>query len=773
MKMKYNGIFLAKIVLIFIGILFLLYVCLGESEPKLTQPQGEGISKEDVSILLDAAGMEFNFSDAPGSYLIYEEYMKICDSASKKNIELPKYEERYLKEMYLLKEDWYAAYNTMLEYLGLTQIIREAKIVTLQVDVKNHTLFANNEETFDSIQYRSSAFQEKKFQKLRVYIKDDICLTVIEQLPGEYVLPNVWIKEAGGGNLSCFYKQVNFDVDIGREILDGQDMSIHREQVADLIFESGKIKDVHGKGEKIHGKILRISAEEIEIEGHGCYRMRENMEVYKLYGELETLSYTDLKIGYDDTDFVVDSNTICAALVSREENAQTIRVLLRNTTTGDYYCDEVVLWVNEEEIICRCKDMEIGERRYFQSDNLTDRIAIQADGISREDNAYRGTIECYRTKEGMVLINELLLEEYLYAVVPSEMPASYPMEALKAQAVCARTYAYRYMQNAGLPELGAHVDDTTAFQVYHNCPEHATTTTAVKETDGIVLVYQGKPAENYYFSTSCGVTTDTGVWKKGDGRDTSYMHATRLSSGDENAKDTNIKDINIKDTNIKDTSTKDTSTIDTSTEDTGSKDIQVDDLQKETVFERFITAVDEKDYESEEPWYRWRYDVHEMDEKVLFSRMKERYETVPECVLTKSDGEYVSKSIPKAESIVDLCIEKRGPGGVADELLIITKKNTYKIIAEYNIRYILCDGKSVVTKQDDSTTIPGTLVPSGFFVLKTGKHGKSVVGYTLIGGGYGHGVGMSQNGAKNLGEEGLDYKQILQTFFEGCELERL
>ena len=45
-----------------------------------------------------------------------------------------------------------------------------------------------------------------------------------------------------------------------------------------------------------------------------------------------------------------------------------------------------------------------------------------------------------------------------------------------------------------------------------------------------------------------------------------------------------------------------------------------------------------------------------------------------------------------------------------------------------------------------------------------------MVGYTLIGGGYGHGVGMSQNGAKTLGEEGSSYSRILAFFFQGCDL---
>lgn len=48
-----------------------------------------------------------------------------------------------------------------------------------------------------------------------------------------------------------------------------------------------------------------------------------------------------------------------------------------------------------------------------------------------------------------------------------------------------------------------------------------------------------------------------------------------------------------------------------------------------------------------------------------------------------------------------------------------------------------------------------------------------MIGYTLIGGGYGHGAGMSQNGAKALGEEGVLYRAILAFFFPGCELENI
>ncbi|MDE7131729.1 MAG: SpoIID/LytB domain-containing protein [Lachnospiraceae bacterium] len=205
---------------------------------------------------------------------------------------------------------------------------------------------------------------------------------------------------------------------------------------------------------------------------------------------METLACADLRIGYADTDYVIERGKVCACLVSERETADRIRVLLKNTAKGTNYYDRVEMVVDGETIQIAEKDLAVGERRSYRCAALTDKILLNIEGISKEDNAYRGVIECYRNEEGMILINELPLEEYLYAVVPSEMPASYPEESLKAQAVCARTYAYRYILRAGLPEVGAHVDDTTAYQVYHNCRENAATTTAVKETDGVLLTYQ-------------------------------------------------------------------------------------------------------------------------------------------------------------------------------------------------------------------------------------------------------------------------------------------
>ena len=70
------------------------------------------------------------------------------------------------------------------------------------------------------------------------------------------------------------------------------------------------------------------------------------------------------------------------------------------------------------------------------------------------------------------------------------MPASYEKEALKAQAVCARTYAYRQIQANGYSQYGAHVDDSTAYQVYNNISTNSRTDAAVDELSLIHIFHR-------------------------------------------------------------------------------------------------------------------------------------------------------------------------------------------------------------------------------------------------------------------------------------------
>ena len=97
------------------------------------------------------------------------------------------------------------------------------------------------------------------------------------------------------------------------------------------------------------------------------------------------------------------------------------------------------------------------------------------------DKEYPGELQYYEEAQGWVIINEVPLEEYLCRVVPSEMPSGYAAEALKAQAVCARTYAVWQMQEYAYPEYKAHVNDSVSYQVYNNVESQEETRQAVEK----------------------------------------------------------------------------------------------------------------------------------------------------------------------------------------------------------------------------------------------------------------------------------------------------
>ena len=71
-----------------------------------------------------------------------------------------------------------------------------------------------------------------------------------------------------------------------------------------------------------------------------------------------------------------------------------------------------------------------------------------------------------------------------------------------------------------------------------------------------------------------------------------------------------------------------------------------------------------------------------------------------------------------------------------------------------------------ITRNDNSTVDGLTILPSAFFYIESDSSGQE--GYTLKGGGYGHGVGMSQNGAKAMSDSGCDYMGILGHYYSGC-----
>jgi stage II sporulation protein D len=119
------------------------------------------------------------------------------------------------------------------------------------------------------------------------------------------------------------------------------------------------------------------------------------------------------------------------------------------------------------------------------------------------DGLYRGAIEVRTEGAGVTAINELDIDSYVRGVVAGEMPSTWPLEALKAQAVTARTYALATRKTTGL--FDQYPD--TRSQVYRGVTgESVRSDAAVSQTAGRIVTYAGLPAVTYYFSTSGGHT---------------------------------------------------------------------------------------------------------------------------------------------------------------------------------------------------------------------------------------------------------------------------
>ena len=602
----------------------------------------------------------------------------------------------------------------------------------------------------------------------------DMPETSPQHIPVVQKLKNVWITDAEADRITFFRDGEKETFFLAAET-EGLDPFLApeqmREQLADVELTDEQVSAVILKTDKFTGRVLSADANGIEIEGMGRIPLAEDYKGYRLYRELTMCTFADLTFGYANADFVRENGVICGILLARETNMEDIRVLIKTSDYADILHTEVALTADsdfllqygsgeniQEELFSKGDkitiDMDskyfVGERIRIAPAVLTGRIQLLSVNRSQGTPSYRGHIELLRTAEGIAVVNELPLEEYLFSVVPSEMPASYPLEALKAQAICARTYAYGHMLRAGYPRYGAHVDDSTSYQVYNNITEADSTTTAVKETYGqMIMTDEGTVADTYYYSTSCGVGTTAGIWKTAEAQELDYLKSSRLSQ--ENPVQTNG-----------------------GTAAAGSAEITAEttaeELCEEETFRDFITQTHAEDYEAQEGWYRWTYTVKEIDTDRMLETLKKRYEANGKLILTLKDGDYSSQSIKAFSKVTGITIVKRGPGGVADELVIATDKGTYKIISEYNIRAVLCDGVTGVVRQDGSEVSMPTLLPSAFFVIEPSNDKKNVVGYNIIGGGFGHGVGMSQNGAKNMALQGLGAEQILNFFYEGCEI---
>ena len=413
--------------------------------------------------------------------------------------------------------------------------------------------------------------------------------------------------------------------------------------------------------------------------------------------------------------------------IDRNENKiknENIRVLLHETE-GDYEheairltSDEVFYVMNGESVWKYSPSMEIefdkndsifenGEVR-IKTDHSNGKIVLQSLERAYGTPSYDGEIILQKEEEGIIIINDIALEDYVAGVLPSEMPVSYGMEALKAQAVCIRTYAKRALAS-GFKNYPAHVDDTVSTQVYNNQVACEESIQAVVETEGIVLKNKNGYTPTYFFSTSCGHTSlAEDVWY--DGREQEKGEDSGVFLTDENV------ELNLSD---------------------------------EEQFRAFISMENTTNYFEEElPWFRWQVFISD--------------ETIEENTKAKTETDI--------GNLIEVQILERASSGLIKSVLIRGDKDEAIVYGELCIREIFSPEGAELRNHTGTVITDWKRLPSGYFYMDALIELEECKGYLLHGGGYGHGCGLSQNGAMKMAETGMTYEEILKYFFADSEI---
>lgn len=557
-------------------------------------------------------------------------------------------------------------------------------------------------------------------KKIRVLVRDDNILRVEEVVSEEIVYENAWISGYENNKVTIFIGNVQKEFPVKGVLKDEDEIS---GQIGDLYLKGGKPNRLVLKKDTITGTVLAVKEDEIEIEGYGKVPLAENFKIYRTYGVLREQQKSDILVGYCMQKFVVANGEICAALTTEKPEIDNIRVLIMTSGFNSLFhseitlsCDSMAVLEYGDETDKKTQSVAAGEtvtirlddsrlkagRMVFRSANEGGMITVGNIERGQGQPVYPGHMEITKESDGLLLLNDVDIEEYLKRVVPSEMPPTYEVEALKAQAICARTYAWRQIQNNTYSEYGAHVDDSTNFQVYNNTNTFESTDLAVNETFGQILAYEDTPIEAFYYSTSCGHGTDGTLWG-GNAADTPYLRAVSI--------DANGKTM---------------------------------DLSSNDAFGTFIKNTDTDAYEAEFSMFRWS---------------------------VKITSRILDEKIGGVGRITGLAITERGPGGIARCLKVVGTEGTKTFTGQSKIRSILGNVNLEFIKNDGSAISGWDTLPSGFIYIENeGTDDNDMTTFTIYGGGYGHGVGMSQNGAQSMAKDGKNCMDILKFFYQGCEI---
>lgn len=714
---------------------------------------GEGTmpNKEANRLIRYLSLTDYEYSDRMGSSFTVASAKQLLDAAGVKNEEVSVSLKGKPGFMPLTRKQFEALYNDLIDVLQLERLSCRNMYI--------YDIDAANDEEIDGVVYElistneGNYYMEKDYgmdsqyvgRVVKVYVSNNEIILCLGESDSTVVIPNAYATKVTDGE----EQQVLLAYAGGmvHEFFIGEDASVNKQLkpcLCDIHISNAGVSSVDDlTGELVETKVTAVGEGVLTLDGAADPILLSDLfYVYKTKGGFKTTQSAGTLIGYDKVSLYIKDDVVEAAILTEDIYSKNIRVLISTTDYTGYFHDKVFV-SSETPFTISYGDVvdeyEAGERVEFRngSTELADGAAfirskepdgkIILSGIERQSGApaYRGTIELSKRDEGVVVINDLSVEEYLYGVVPSEMPVSYNMEALKAQAICARAYAYRQMESDVYAQYGAHLDDSVASQVYNNVAEDDRAIYAVDDTYGVVPCYKDEVIEAFFFSTSCGTTCNNkDVW---GGNPKAYLLDTM---------ETELNDLA--------------------------------NLDNEQSFQSFINGELGTGFiEENEPFFRW--DVTYTKEQItnaVNNHLYDRIQAMSENILAKNaSGEYEKKSLKSIGEVQSINVLKRGKSGIIEEMEIVGSEETILVKGQTNVRSLLSPEETIIYKQDGSSVTGWTSLPSAYFYVVS--DGNSFV---LYGGGFGHGVGMSQNGANDMAAMGYAAKDIIEHYYTAVEL---
>ncbi|MBQ7758955.1 SpoIID/LytB domain-containing protein [Anaerotignum sp.] len=511
------------------------------------------------------------------------------------------------------------------------------------------------------------------------------------------------------------------------------------EGIYDVKLEEGKVAEVVPVETLGKCTVKRVNGGELYLAEQGKMDWAADARVYDAKGEeVNKDDFSGLICGTDTAEYYEKNGEICAAVIRGDAVLENIRVFLKGKE------QEKVSLSSEEGFTLSNgkaeKKFPAGAKAALTADlpwfdhgilTVTAESPIRLEFSDGTSYAYEGILELERRGESSFsIINELPVERYLLGVVPHEMPTSFGQTALEAQAITARSYAYNQFYGNTYCGYGAHLTDTTASQVYLGYEKNETAEAAIKATEGMCAVTEeGAVAQTYFYSTSCGFGAGSEeVWSADgnfDGEGKSYLQSQ--SYGDFTTP------------------------------------------QTEEEWLAFWQDWEQEGYDMDSPWYRW---------KVYFG-CGQLTEILQKTLVTSSNCT-VEGNRSDLGKLQGMAVTRRGTGGIAMELELTFEKGTATVKTENAIRKVLSPtkltiGEPIYLQRKGGDSITGnTMLPSGFFAVKEMRNSEgTLTGIALYGGGNGHGVGMSQYGAKHLAETGKTAEEIIEYYFTGTTVDRV